>query len=416
MDTKMQYTLNLLFEESKSLYTIGEKQVPIYFLKKEFEEHILSKVFPTEHHRRCFENKTLDEQISLVKVHRFYQRRECNLYFSNLFGISIATPAEMAELYGKNRLSIFDGLPSTELRGVLMCGELFLGFLVGGGSELLWVGSTVNYVECDIDCTGDNNGAGYSGGGDVYEYTFSLVYIVYGSDELPKNTLFYHPSHQDVEVFDASEYEVIGECAFGGCKKLKKVILSDKTRIIRENAFKGCYSLAEITLPEGLEEIGAGAFLGTALKKVAFPENLKKLGKGSFENCDCLEEVICSESMEEIPPRLFVGCTSLKNVILNKNLKKVGTFAFGYCKALEKIDLSGGVEEIESYVFQRCSSLKTVVFSSALQKIGDGAFLECDALECVELPEGLQTLGDGVFRGCSALKELILPKKFKDNP
>lgn len=54
--------------------------------------------------------------------------------------------------------------------------------------------------------------------------------------------------------------EIIGERAFGKCKKLKKVILPENLITIKNGAFSGCESIEEIILPDTLKVIGHRAF------------------------------------------------------------------------------------------------------------------------------------------------------------
>ncbi|WP_238296458.1 leucine-rich repeat domain-containing protein [Porphyromonas uenonis] len=60
---------------------------------------------------------------------------------------------------------------------------------------------------------------------------------------------------------------------------------------IEKDAAAGAVGLVTLTLPEGLKEIGESAFQGSSkLKKVDLPASLETFGPGAFMRCKSLEE------------------------------------------------------------------------------------------------------------------------------
>jgi len=69
-------------------------------------------------------------------------------------------------------------------------------------------------------------------------------------------------------------------CRFG---KFKFVQLSSKIKIIPYQCFNQCQDLEEVIIPEGVEEIGAFAFLNCEkLTKIHLPSSIKFIGEGAF--------------------------------------------------------------------------------------------------------------------------------------
>ncbi|MBQ7760929.1 MAG: leucine-rich repeat domain-containing protein [Clostridia bacterium] len=374
-------TLDELFIQSPNYYSLKGQQIPIYDLKDEYAEEILSKVFPDERQKQIFENKSLSEQLSNVRIYKCYHFSENKLKLSDCRFIKIASAVDLANRYKKGEsLEKTDSLPN----GILAYKEQLLGIV--WYKRLLWLGTTIYWLESDIDCSGDNNGAGYSGGGDVYEYIYTLAYISI-ADEL-KNTEFASLLLEDIEFFDASENEIIKKCAFENCRKLKKVAISDKLRIIEESAFKKCSSLEEVILPESLERIEESAFQGcSSLKRIVIPPRVTCIPKCAFTGCSSLEEIILPDSLEHIEDSAFDACRSLKRIVIPPRVTCIPKCAFMGCLSLEEVILPEGLECIEEWVFFNCPALKRIVIPPRVTCLSLGAFQECPSLEEVILPK-----------------------------
>jgi len=120
-----------------------------------------------------------------------------------------------------------------------------------------------------------------------------------------------------VEVPSSVKY--LGERAFYGCKKLRKVVLNEVNTIDNE-AFSDCRDLKEVLFKEGLQGVGKASFSWcTSLERISFPSSLEKVGEKVFKDCKNLKEVTFSN-----------GC----------NLKRVGKNAFRNCESLERISIT----------------------------------------------------------------------------
>ena len=110
---------------------------------------------------------------------------------------------------------------------------------------------------------------------------------------------FEYTALEHVEIPDSVKY--IGEYAFSGCGKLKKVILPTELKEIRENTFRWCKSLEEVVFPRELEVIKIEAFEGCeSLKTVTLPEKVRSIEQGVFAGCRNLESIYLPNSVSEI--------------------------------------------------------------------------------------------------------------------
>lgn len=82
----------------------------------------------------------------------------------------------------------------------------------------------------------------------------------------------------------------IGEVAFYGCTKLRKVVFPSTLRYIREEAFGEC-AIESAILPAGLELIAEEAFFSCdGLKKIEIPGRKTLIESDAFSCCNMLHE------------------------------------------------------------------------------------------------------------------------------
>ena len=95
--------------------------------------------------------------------------------------------------------------------------------------------------------------------------------------------------------------QVIGECAFWKCDKLKRVVI-----------------------PDSVKDIGVGAFMGCeALKEVVIPNSVTRIERDTFSYCLSLEKVTLPASLTLMKSSAFYGCNSLKEIIYHNQINKV---------------------------------------------------------------------------------------------
>lgn len=112
----------------------------------------------------------------------------------------------------------------------------------------------------------------------------------------------------------------------------------------------------------------------------------------SPESCS----LVVPDTVTEIAPRAFYGCSWLDELVIPGSVKKIGEKAFAKT-GLILLTLQEGVEEIGSAAFAHCGSLKQVTLPDSVRIIGANAFEGAD-LDGIRLPASLQEIGDEAFR------------------
>ena len=178
----------------------------------------------------------------------------------------------------------------------------------------------------------------------------------------------------------------IGDCAFSGYDRMRRLTLPDGVTRIGMQAFDGCRNLDEIKVGNNLREIGDEAFINCyRLGKIegSFPV-LQRIGSKAFRRCDCLRGMTFSAALREI-----------------------GQHAFEHTR-LENFSVPQGTLTVGDYAFEDCFDLKEVRLPEGLQKLEHGAFRNCTKLERIDIPSADFEIGTAVFENCIRLKEIRL--------
>lgn len=171
------------------------------------------------------------------------------------------------------------------------------------------------------------------------------------------------------EAFDKSEaflesismpdtVKLIGNGAFGGCKKLTNIKLSSSLETIEDCAFGAC-GFSEITLPESLKCIEDFAFNKCEnLKSVTIPESVEIIEYGAFLKCTNLETVNLHDKITVIDGEAFARC-GIQKITLPDNITKMAPDAFGGNKGII-ISYQGN-----DYTVQDSSTLSKLIAENA---------------------------------------------------
>lgn len=252
--------------------------------------------------------------------------------------------------------------------------------------------------------------------------------------------------------YEDTTYSVtaIGKDAFRSCKDLGAVTVPSSVKTIGQTAFGYIGSPMDmgtntfsITLNEGLETIGAEAFVGSRkLKNIHIPASVTTLGTGIFQNCTNLTTVTFAESSQltAIPASCFY-CNapgSLSSITLPEGITSIGRGAFCGTK-LTSIEIPGGVTEIPENAFYN-TPLATVTGLDGVTKIGNSAFKNTCLTGEFTIPNTvteigssafnstdftkvvfeensqLATLGASAFLGCGNLTEIAFPDTLTELP
>ena len=172
-------------------------------------------------------------------------------------------------------------------------------------------------------------------------------------------------------------------------------------------------------LPDGLVEVSAESFAGSAISKIVIPTSVTKISKSAFEGCLNLTSVVFevasgTQKNLTIDARAFAGCTKLESIVLPSRLTEINLTRYSINET--EVDIVAVND-----AFYGCTSLSEINVSSASKtyKSVDGIVYSADGkklLYCpltksgtVTIPNGVQTVDIGAFIGCSLVTDVVLP-------
>lgn len=213
----------------------------------------------------------------------------------------------------------------------------------------------------------------------------------------------------------------IGEGAFGFCKDLESVVLSEPMQQVGNNAFRRCEALKTVTIARQLQSTGGQAFIECkALSSIDVGQGLGEIGYNAFGGCDALTSVNasnisgwCSQNFgnEKSNPlyyagKLTIGNAEASDIKMDRSVVNIPDYAFVNCTSLNSVDTGEGVNSIGKNAFAGCSGLKELRIGNNVRTIGNDACNGAANLTSVFFGKGLTTMGSGLFLGCINLRTL----------
>lgn len=150
-----------------------------------------------------------------------------------------------------------------------------------------------------------------------------------------------------------------------------------------------------------IDEIGAGAFKGTAIKTVVIPDCVTRLAPKAFCGSD-IESVVVPETVKFIGKAAFYDCVNLRSVVIKNTNAVIQSKLFDKCYHIAQADVP--LAALSGNWVSRVADI-TVTGSG---RLADGTFEDNKRLCRVELGGGITEVGERAFSGCSELKELVL--------
>ena len=244
----------------------------------------------------------------------------------------------------------------------------------------------------------------------------------------------------------------IGDYAFFGFNKLKKIIIPESVVEIGDGAFVGCSGLNSIMvseenknydsrngcnaiietstntlilgsnntiIPDSVMIINDFAFYGcNQLKDIIIPENVIGIGYSAFGGCSGLNSIKVSEENKNYDSRnncnaiiatstdtLINGC---KNTTIPDSVTIIGEYAFEKCSELKKIIIPQSVTAVGYAAFEGCTGLTDVTISGNIEFNAD-IFSNCTGLISAVILDGATEIGEGMFENCIRLKSISIP-------
>lgn len=172
-------------------------------------------------------------------------------------------------------------------------------------------------------------------------------------------------------------------------------------------------TLKEVILPEGLISIEEAAFANcTALEKLNVPSTVNTLGRWILENTKVTSFTI-PQGVTEIPASCFYG-SAITTINIPPSVKTIGNWAFQDAKLTEVV-IPSSVTSIGEWAFG-CDNdnptLQSVIIEANITEIPQCCFYLQTKLTSLSLPEGITAIGDDAFCGCK-ISSLTLPSSLK---
>ena len=198
--------------------------------------------------------------------------------------------------------------------------------------------------------------------------------------------------------------EEIADSCFKECKELHNVSWS-KVKTIGPFAFEQC-PLQTVDLT-GVEKIGDGAFMGTAIEELTVPASLKETGYETFSWNWTMKKATFEEGCTKVFDTMFHGNENLTEVILPGTITEIQDRAFARCHKLASINLPDGLTTIGEQAFLE-SSLTSAILPNSMKSVGNEAFKSCSQLETVDIAY-IEHLGYNAFSECPKIRMVSVP-------
>ena len=193
-------------------------------------------------------------------------------------------------------------------------------------------------------------------------------------------------------------------CAFEDCTNLTTVILPKSMTTIGESIFSGCENLKYAPIHDGVTEVMAGAYSGTAVKMLdGLPSSIEKIGAGAFNSSNYNEEsgyitfgVLNIDHPVEIGGGAFAGAVVQQlNLPFPGDSIQAATFA---CRGLREVNIGDGVKYIGEGAFSSNSYdnqvLEKAVIPESVIEIGYNAFdFGSPFIKQIEPESGIRYIG-----------------------
>ena len=263
----------------------------------------------------------------------------------------------------------------------------------------------------------DTSGAEEPNAQEVFFGTFNGI-----SDSVATPTSGTLTIEGDYYAFGCVEFST-GKIATGFYWNIKEIIEWGKVICIPPQAFGNILNAEEycpaiknvITLPNGLQSIGAYAFINCKeLTSVVIPNSVKSIGDMAFSKCIGITSIRIPKNVTNIDQNIFAyGCDNNPITVDSDNpFYKID----GNCLIeIESNKLISGflnsiipnyVNTIDKYAFAGVK-LKSITIPNSVISINGSAFRLCEELTSVVIPNSVKSIGYQVFYGCENLTSVV---------
>lgn len=206
--------------------------------------------------------------------------------------------------------------------------------------------------------------------------------------------------------------------AFARCSNLKAYCVSDNNPYLSSEdgvlfnqdktvliSYPSGKTKTSYTIPDSVEEIFADAFNGCyKLRSITISKNIKKIGDSAFSNVG---------SSKKINIRSLEAWCRIDFSNYSANPLYDGGILYINNVLVSSLIIPDTITEIKPYAFFGCSSIKRVTMSDRLITVGRSAFYDCSRLSSITFGKEIQTIEESVF-GMSGVSEVYYPGSQED--
>ncbi len=192
--------------------------------------------------------------------------------------------------------------------------------------------------------------------------------------------------------------DIIGNHLFGNCTSLKTAVLNGMTEV-PDSLFSGCTALEDVVLPQGVQTIGAGAFLEAGIQEIQLPQSLQVIRSRAFAGSG-LRQIAVPSGVEELSLTSFEGCKELESITVD---------AENPCYAARENMLFDKEEETLLYLPRDGYALENVTIPAGVKRIGTRTLSNLGGVQWIafdgDIPAGVYEsydappLSEGRFSG-----------------
>lgn len=231
---------------------------------------------------------------------------------------------------------------------------------------------------------------------------------------------------EDVNI--AEGVTVINKYAFYNCSSIEKLIIPQSVTSISDYSFYGCQGIVELSIPVSAKIYnstntfyscnyikkltltkGTGAMQAYSNSSSSSSANTYYQYTPWYKSRSYCSEIVIEDGIENIGAMAFMGCYALKNIEIPDSVTSIGESSFNSCNGLTEIVVPASVVSISNSAFNSCSGLKTVKISEGVETIGSSAFSGCTSLNSVYVPESLNSVAQNAFYNCSNILYTYYP-------
>lgn len=118
-------------------------------------------------------------------------------------------------------------------------------------------------------------------------------------------------------------------------------------------------------------------------------------------------EIVIPDGVETIGAHAFLNRVHITSVVLPESMRCIKGYAFASCDKLEFVHLNKELNEMGNYVFTKCRSLTSVDIPAGLTEIPEGTF-SATGLNSVVIPKNIQWIHEDAFSFNENLKSVII--------